>query len=161
MIDYISRRSIRWVPVNAAASVLGAVAMLAVFDVSGGRREMLQFRYAGTVYALVVGAAFLWMSRETRKAMANHQQRATRLSPGDEGVGFAHNPAYDLSDAGSEPDMFEIHEHRIYHVYKPRPDSGQELSHPAAASDDPSKRLAGPNSENGPDVIDASYRVIS
>lgn len=70
MVDFLARHSLLWVPVNAAASVLGAMAMLAAFDVSGGRRDMLQLRYAGIVYSLVTGVAFLCMTRQTRRAMS-------------------------------------------------------------------------------------------
>ncbi len=72
MLDYLARNSFLWVPANAAAALLGALGMLAAFDVSGGRRDTLQFRYVGVVYAVVTGLAFLWMSRETRRAFAGY-----------------------------------------------------------------------------------------
>jgi hypothetical protein len=79
MLDYLVRNSLLWVLANAAASVLGVLAMLAAFDVSGGRRDTLQFRYVGVVYALLTGVAFLWMTRETRRALAAERDAMYRV----------------------------------------------------------------------------------
>ena len=122
MLDYLVRNSLLWVLANAAAAVLGALAMLAAFDVSGGRRDTLQFKYVGVVYALVTGVAFLWMTRETRKALA--AERDARYVSGQ--PAFPSSPSLPLHGAGFsgldytdyDPDVIEIHEHRIYRVHR-------------------------------------------
>jgi hypothetical protein len=72
MLEYLSRRSLLWVLANSAAAVLGVLFMLAVFDLSGSKREMLQFRYCAVAYALVVGVSLVLMTRETRKDIENN-----------------------------------------------------------------------------------------
>lgn len=71
MLEYLSRHSIIWVGANCAAAVCGAVSLLAVFDLSGGKRDMLQFRYPAVVYAVITGLALVLITRETRSAMAS------------------------------------------------------------------------------------------
>lgn len=165
MLDYMARHSLLWVPVNVVASILGALAMLAAFDVSGGRREMLQFRYAGIVYSLVVGAAFLLMTRETRRAMAQMPQGDERITsellvhaPGSalEGTEGAVQEPFDQA-------RMEIHVHQVYKVY---PASGNTDAYPGSNVGGPraagvATHLEPENGEQGPDAIDASYRVIS
>lgn len=181
MVDYMARRSLLWVPVNAAASVLGAMAMLAAFAVSGGRRDMLQFRYAGIVYSLVAGAAFLWMTRRTRRAMADRRTvngdtttpytHYTRDSAPVQtvrgGHGVANQPGDDVSNAGFETGVetgvLEVHEHRIYRVYPAYRSSGDHDARHRGYSDTPGHRSEDgdiSNSGDGPEVIDAKYRVI-
>jgi hypothetical protein len=165
MLDYMARHSLLWVPVNVVASILGAMALLAAFDVSGGRRDMLQFRYAGIVYALVVGAAFLWITRETRRAMAQMPQADERMTsellphePGSalEGTKGALHESFDQA-------RMEIHVHQVYKVYPPSGNTdaypGGNVGGPRAAGD--AARPEPEDGEQGPDVIDASYRVIS
>jgi len=181
MLDYMSGRSILWIPANALASLLGALTVLAAFDVSGGRRDMLQFRYAGIAYAVVVGAAFLWMTRETRRVMASGPlvQRHTAEGYTAEGYmateragqqvlhdtpGAATDRMRILRDAAiPDPALLEIHEHRVYTVY-PVP---QDLERDPAGDADSARDLPHPgvsgsqDREDGPDVLDATYRVIS
>lgn len=71
MVAYVTHRPWVWVPANMAAAVLGALVLLVRFDLSGGRPEMLQFRYIGLIYALVVGIVFLVLSRRVRKSIAD------------------------------------------------------------------------------------------
>lgn len=160
MLDYMSRYSGLWVPLNAIAAVLGAIAVLAAFDVSGGRRDMLQFRYAGLVYSLVVGVAFLWMTRETRKAMSN--RRTTDLEPRDDS-GSAPHAIHEVRKAELDPTVLEIHEHRIYSVLRVADESKVDSERNAAApSHLPDKNPASFGDEkNSRDVIDTTYRVIS
>lgn len=165
MLDYMARHSLLWVPVNVVASILGALALLAAFDVSGGRRDMLQFRYAGIVYSLVVGAAFLWMTRETRRAMAQMPQADERTAaellphePGSalEGTKGAFHEPFDQAP-------MEIHVHQVYKVYPASRNSdaylGGNVGGPRAAGD--ATHPEPEDGEQGPDVIDASYKVIS
>lgn len=164
MLDYMTTRSILWIPTNVVASVLGAVTMLAAFDVSGGRRDMLQFRYAGIAYALVVGAAFLWMTRETRRAMAARHigQHTLRHVPG-----IATDPVHVLRDmrdaARPDPPLLEIHEHRVYRVYNaPQDPNADRDSYADSPGTLPGRGNSGSeNGVDGPGVIDATYRVIS
>jgi hypothetical protein len=164
IVDYMSRHSMLWIPVNAAASVLGAMAMLAAFDVSGGRREILQFRYAGVVYSLVVGAAFLWMNHEMRKAVASRQHTAITHStrdgePGEPGT--EQHPANDINHLGPDPGVLEIHEHRVYRVYQRPGSSDAEHVHHDDDFDRPPEQTGGSNYSDKPDVIDTTYRVMS
>jgi hypothetical protein len=162
MVDYMADRSLLWVPVNAAASVLGAITMLAAFDVSGGRRDTLQFRYVGIVYAILTGVAFLWMTRRTRRALAALRDRpayvadqhssVVLMAPGG-AVGAGYATEY-------EPDVLEIHEHRIYRVHRvPRrviTRSGGPTGRDGRARDQ-----GAADAEDGPDIVDAQYRVLS
>jgi hypothetical protein len=191
MLDYMSGRSILWIPANAVASLLGAITVLAAFDVSGGRRDMLQFRYAGIAYAVVVGAAFLWLTRETRRAVASRPPSQRHTAEGymaegymaegymaegymaaeragqqvhREAPGTATDPMRMPRDAAiPDPALLEIHEHRVYRVY-PVP---QDLDRDPAGGADSARDLPHPGDSgsqdrnNGPDVIDATYRVIS
>lgn len=154
MVDYMARHSLLWVPVNAAASVLGAMGMLAAFDVSGGRRDMLQFRYAGVAYALVAGAAFIWMTRWTRRAMADRRTvngdtttpytHYTRDSAPVQtvrgGRGIANQPGDDVSNAGFVTGVLEVHEHRIYRVYSAYRSPGDHDAGHGGYSDTPGNR---------------------
>lgn len=168
MLDYMAPHSLLWVPVNVVALILGALALLAAFDVSGGRRDMLQFRYAGIVYSLVVGAAFLLMTRETRRATAERPQADERMTSGllprepasaHEGTEGALHESFDRA-------RIEIHLHQVYKVYPASGNSGNTDPYPGGNVGGP--RAAGDathpepeNGEQGSDVIDASYRVIS
>jgi hypothetical protein len=168
MLDYMAPHSLLWVPVNVIASILGALALLAAFDVSGGRRDMLQFRYAGIVYSFVVGAALLWMTRETRRALAQRHLATDRTAS----ALLPHVPGSALEGtegALQEPfdqERMEIHVHQVYKVYPASRNSGNTDAYPGgnvggprAASD--ATHPEPEDGEQGPDVIDASYRVIS
>ena len=196
MLDYMSGRSILWIPANAVASLLGALTVLVAFDVSGGRRDMLQFRYAGIAYSLVVGAAFLWMTRETRRAITSRPPSQRHTAEGHtaqrhtaegytaqrhtaEGYtaaeragqqvlhdtpGAATDPMRMLRDAAiAGPALLEVHEHRVYRVYS----VPQDLDRDQAVDVDSVRDLpdrgdsSSQDRDNGPDVIDATYRVIS
>lgn len=164
MVDYMADRSLLWVPVNAAASVLGAIAMLAAYDVSGGRRDTLQFRYVGIVYAILTGVAFLWMTRRTRRAMAAERHGSTYVS--DQHSLAAPSVPLGATGAGYvtdyDPEVLEIHEHRVYRVQRvPKGvntgDDGQ-----AGSSDRVSRHDASdPCDRPEPEIIDATYRVLS
>ena len=170
MLEYMSHSPMLWVPVNAVAAVLGALSVLAVYDVSGGSREMLQFRYGGLVYSLIVGIAFLWMTRETRMTMS--KQRWAMLEPGDA------SDASDASDAGDDLDeapysideahdiwteaavlaMHEQHAQHVYRVFKVFRDPNTSPTVPKGNS----APSPGPEGEvKGTDVIDGTYRVLS
>ena len=160
MLDYMSHHPLLWVPVNAVAAVVGAMAVLAAFDVSGGRRDMLQFRYAGLVYSLVVGIAFLWMTRETRKTMS--KQRLAKLESRDDldEAPYSIESAY---DARADPGLIEIHEQRVYRVIPVTQDPTVDQ---ADNADTLGSNLDGSVSdeENGrtsSDFIGGVYRVIS
>lgn len=168
MLDYMSGRSILWIPANALASLLGALTMLAAFDVSGGRRDMLQFRYAGIAYSVVVGAAFLWMTRETRRAMAERPQADERMTSEllRNEPGFVVDRTDGVLHERFDEAPMEIHLHQVYKVYPASGNSGNTDAYPGGNVGGP--RTAGDathpepeNGEDGPDVIDAAYRVIS
>ncbi len=169
MLDYMSNRSILWVPANAVASVLGALAVLAAFDASGGRREMLQFKYAGIAYALVVGVAFLLMTRQTRTVLARRRARQDHVaghnSPPSSWElkgesGHPHDTRHNTDDLGHDPGVLEIHEHCVYRIY-PLPEDPHTLRDAHAnASGRTSDPGVDPCFTDGPDVIDATYRVI-
>jgi hypothetical protein len=168
MLDYMAPHSLPWVPVNVVASILGALALLAAFDVSGGRRDMLQFKYAGIVYSLLVGAAFLWLTRETRRAMAERPQADERMTSEllRNEPGFVVDRAQGALQEPFDEARMEIHLHQVYKVYPVSGNSGNTDAYPGGNVGGP--RAAGDathpepeNGEQGPDVIDASYRVIS
>jgi hypothetical protein len=164
MLDYMAKRSILWIPANALAGVLGAATVLAAFDVSGGRRDMLQFRYAGVAYSLVVGAAFLLMTREIRRAMANERiGQEGREVREDDRSDTSQGPAYEVRNTGSDPALLEVHEHRIYRVYRPSQasDLGRDSNAHSPGSLTGRGDLGPEDGDNGPVVIDADFRVIS
>jgi hypothetical protein len=160
MVDYMAQHSILWVFANAAASVLGATAMLAAFDISGGRHDALQFRYAGIAYAIVTWAAFLWMTRQSRSAMAAQHADETNLaawrttsSPGiaapwprfetgstnAPGRGPSYQGDRDKYNLDFAPDELEIHEHRIYSVrrgFRPLDTESAAYEHGAVFADE-------------------------
>ncbi len=159
MLDYMAPRSILWVPVNVAASIVGAVALFAAYEASGSRRDMLQFRYAGLVYSLTVGIAFLRMTRETRKAMAAGRTGHDMLI---EESGVDAGSARSVRHEAAHPALLEIHEHRVYRVYQASQDPNTLQSGTAYGPRviaDPS-RFNSEDGENEPEIIDATYRVI-
>jgi hypothetical protein len=172
MLDYMAPHSFLWVPVNAISALLGAMAVLAAFDISGGRRDMLQFRYAGIAYSLVTGAAFLWLTRHTRKTMAvrhsndahaagNHpvpeepQEWELNSVPGRE-----YSAGYPMEGAEYDPGVLEVHEHRVYRVQRVPGDTNARHSGYTDAAGRASEQGGSSNSGDGPDVVDAIYRVI-
>jgi hypothetical protein len=172
MIDYMARHSLLWVPVNTVSSVLGAMAVLAAFDISGGTRDMLQFRYAGIAYSLVTGAAFLWLTRYTRRTMAvrhsnyahaagNHPVPVEPVEWELNGVSDrAYSAGYTMNGAEYDPSVLEIHEHRVYRVHRVLGDTNAGHSGYTDAAGRASEQEGSSNSGDGPDVIDAIYRVI-
>jgi hypothetical protein len=173
VVDYLARLSLLWVTANAVASVLGAVAVLAAFDVSGGR-DMLQFRYTGVVYSLVVGTAFLWMTRQARRAMSDPCTAKDQvaipygaLSAGalGSGPGMPRPPSQSADNAvhACQPGVLEVHEHRVYRVHSPyRLPAEPTTGHGAALNTPGYSSEGGDNSkpDDGPDVIDTTYCVL-
>ncbi len=172
MLDYMARHSLLWVPVNAVSSVLGAMAVLAAFDISGGSRDMLQFRYAGIAYSLVTGAAFLWLTRHARRTLAvrnaNNAHAAGHHPVPGEPVEWelnsvpdrAYSAGYTMNGAEYDPSVLEIHEHRIYRVHRvPGDTKAGHRGYTNAPGRAPEQRGSS-NSGDGPDVVEAVYRVI-
>ncbi len=189
MVEYMADRSLLWVPVNAAASVLGAMAMLAAFDVSGGRRDTLQFKYVGIVYAIITGVAFLLMTHTTRRAMTARSVTAQHADAGDSaawppapapGV-IASGPRFEFGSTnapgrgpgyqagrgahnlGYTPDyasdLVEIHEHRIYTMRR----GFRHVDSESGAHEHGSGFADGQGlagPADGQDTIDTTYRVI-
>ena len=152
MVDYMARYSLLWVPINAAAAILGAMALLAAFDVSGGRRDTLQFRYVGLVYAIVTGISYLWMTRQTRRAMAI-ERRSSRVS-GQPAPFTLQSPGVMSSGVdGTErdADLLQIHEYRVFTV--------REVPHDEHAGGPSGANPV--NSGDAPDIIDTTFRVLS
>jgi hypothetical protein len=137
---------------------------------------MLQFRYGGIAYSVVGEAAFLWMTRETRRAMASGPPVQRHTAEGHTAAervgqqvlhdtpGAATDAVRTLGDAPiPDPALLGVHEHCVYRVH-PVP---QDLGRDPAVDADPSWDLPHPDDpsshdqDNGPDVIDATYRVIS
>lgn len=172
MLDYLTRHSLLWVPTNAIAALLGALAMIAGFGISGGSRDTLQFRYVGLVYALVTGIAFLWLTHEVRRALAADRELPDASafpvfpsSPLPGASAGAEHPDYD-------PDVLEIHEHRIYRVHrvpgKTVDPKARTSGSPGNTGDPgiPSSRGNRPHEAWGSrqvdaiDVIDGTFRVL-
>lgn len=170
MLDYLARNSLLWVPANAIAAVLGALAMLAAFDVSGGSRDTLQFRYVGVVYALVTGIAFTWMTRETPRALADRWGSYASGQPFSSSLQL---PRADLSGTDYtdyDPDVLEVHEHRIYRIYRvhrvPRVSNAPNVgsaNYPGSSGSGSGGGPSGhspPDASGAPDVVDGTFRVL-
>jgi hypothetical protein len=148
------------------------MAVLAAFDISGGRRDMLQFRYAGITYSLVTGVAFLWLTRHTRRTMAVRHANNTHVAgnhpvPGEpvewelDGVpGRAYSAGYATDRAEYGPGVLEVHEHRVYRVHRVLGDTNAGHSGHTDAAGRASEQRSSSNSGDGSDVVDAIYRVI-